>query len=145
MATAALGRQLAHEDLTLARKLANGDHSAFTELYNRSRYPVLRTCSSILKEREDTNEACQQTWLKALEKIPQFKGESKFITWVVRIAVNESLMILRAKRSKLRKNTVSFDAPLPNREDPLFQEIPAGKNCIPSLGRIAVKRTRKRL
>ena len=48
---------------------------------------------------EDAQDAVQETFLKVFQKLHQFRGGSKFSTWLIRIAINQSLMKLRTRRS----------------------------------------------
>jgi RNA polymerase sigma-70 factor (ECF subfamily) len=52
----------------------------------------------ILKNREDAEDNLQNVFCKAFSKIQQFEGNSQFSTWLIRIAVNEALMMLRKRR-----------------------------------------------
>ena len=58
--------------------------------------------------------------MKAFEHLGDFQGQSKFYTWIVRIAVNESLMKLRKRKSD---RTVPLDEPLDTGEDTVVREI----------------------
>jgi RNA polymerase sigma-70 factor (ECF subfamily) len=60
---------------------------------------VFRIAQHITQNREDAEDVTQDAFLKAYEKLEQFQGNSKFYTWLVRIAVNESLMRLRKRRT----------------------------------------------
>ena len=62
----------------------------------------------------------QDAFLKAYENLEQFQGNSKFYTWLVRIAVNESLMKLRRRRSD---RTVSLDEDIQTEEDTMPREV----------------------
>jgi RNA polymerase sigma-70 factor (ECF subfamily) len=59
---------------------------------------------------EDAEDILQETFLKAFEHLPEFRAESRFYTWLVRIAVNEALM-------KLRKRRASREVPVDDSED----------------------------
>jgi len=62
----------------------------------------------------------QDAFLKAYENLEQFQGNSKFYTWLVRIAVNETLMKLRRRRSD---RTVSLDEDIETEEDTMPREV----------------------
>jgi RNA polymerase sigma-70 factor (ECF subfamily) len=62
----------------------------------------------------------QETFLKAYTHLDNFQGNSKFYTWLVRIAVNEALMKLRKRRSD---KTVPLDEPIDTGEDEMPREI----------------------
>src|SRR5277367_148384 len=85
------------EALVAAAKL--GDHPAFLELWTRHSSRVFKTAYSITRKREDAEDAIQDAWMKAYRHLNTFDGRAKFSTWLTRIAMNSSLMILRRKRS----------------------------------------------
>ena len=67
---------------------------------------IFRTALHITQNREDAEDITQDVFVKAFTKLDQFQGNSKFSTWLVRIAVNESLMRLRKRKTS---KTVSMD------------------------------------
>jgi RNA polymerase sigma-70 factor, ECF subfamily len=83
--------------LVAAAKL--GDHPAFSELWMRHSNRVFKTAYRITGKREDAEDAMQDTWMKAYLHLNTFDGRAQFVTWLTRIAINSSLMILRRKRS----------------------------------------------
>jgi len=96
-----------------------GDVSAFEELVNRYERKIFRLGMNITQNREDAEDVMQDAFLKSYQHLDRFQGDSRFYTWLVRIAVNEALMKLR----KRRPNQVSLDEPLTDGEDPIFREI----------------------
>jgi len=95
-----------HPDLLLVEKVKAGDLSAFEQLMRQYDRQIFRIALHITQNREDAEDIVQDTFFKAFQKLHQFQGNSKFYTWLVRIAVNESLMRLRKRRSQ---KTVSMD------------------------------------
>jgi RNA polymerase sigma-70 factor, ECF subfamily len=93
-------------ELDLANQAKLGDHAAFTELVNRYARKVFRLARHITQNDQDAEDVLQETFLKAYSRLDQFQGNSKFYTWLVRIAVNEALMRLRRHRGN---QTVSLD------------------------------------
>ncbi|HET6217208.1 MAG TPA: sigma-70 family RNA polymerase sigma factor [Acidobacteriaceae bacterium] len=85
------------EALVAAAKL--GDHPAFLELWTRHSSRVFKAAYAITRKREDAEDAIQDAWMKAYRHLNTFDGRAKFSTWLTRIAVNSSLMILRKRRS----------------------------------------------
>jgi RNA polymerase sigma-70 factor (ECF subfamily) len=83
--------------LVAAAKL--GDHPAFSELWTRHSNRVFNMAYRITGKREDAEDAIQDTWMKAYLRLNTFDGRAQFATWLTRIAINSSLMILRRKRS----------------------------------------------
>jgi RNA polymerase sigma-70 factor (ECF subfamily) len=97
----------------------NGDRAAFTELVDRYAAKIFRLARHITKNDHDAEDVLQEAFLKAYSRLDQFQGNSRFYTWLVRIAVNEALMKLR--RAKTR-NTVSLDQVLESEDGPLRRE-----------------------
>ncbi|MBZ5661805.1 MAG: sigma-70 family RNA polymerase sigma factor [Acidobacteriia bacterium] len=96
-----------------------GDAAAFEELVNRYERKIFRLGMNITQNREDAEDVMQEAFLKSYTHLDRFQGDSRFYTWLVRIAVNEALMKLR----KRRPNQFSLDEPLSDGEDPVFREI----------------------
>jgi RNA polymerase sigma-70 factor (ECF subfamily) len=87
-----------HPDVALVAKVRGGDVSAYDTLVRKYERQLFRIAQHITQNREDAEDVMQDA-LKAYEKLEQFQGNSKFYTWLVRIAVNESLMRLRKRRT----------------------------------------------
>ena len=75
---------------------------------------------NITQNDEDAEDILQDSFLKAYSHLDSFEGQSKFYTWLVRIAVNESLMRLRKRKSD---RTVSLDENIETEEEPIVREI----------------------
>ena len=88
-----------HPDVALVERVRGGDVSAYDTLVRKYERQVFRIAQHITQNREDAEDVVQDAFLKAYEKLDQFQGNAKFYTWLVRIAVNESLMRLRRRRS----------------------------------------------
>src|SRR5579859_651145 len=97
----------------------SGDTSAFEELVNRYDRKIFRLTMNITRNREDAEDAMQDAFMKAYSHLDRFQEESRFYTWLVRIAANEALMRLR----KRRPNQVSLDEPLETGDDFIPQQI----------------------
>src|ERR1700728_460802 len=89
----------ASDDLDLVHASKNGDVAAFEELVKRYDRTLFRIAQSVTHNREDSQDAVQETFLKAYQHLGDFRGDSKFSTWLIRIAVNQSLMKLRKHRA----------------------------------------------
>src|SRR5665811_1789029 len=94
------------EELSLVQAAKRGDDSAFEELVRRYDRNVFRIAQHITQNREDAEDVVQEAFLKAYRNLAQFQEQSKFYTWLVRIAVNEALMKLRRRKPE---RTVSLD------------------------------------
>jgi RNA polymerase sigma-70 factor (ECF subfamily) len=88
-----------HPDVALVARVRGGDVSAYDTLVRKYERQLFRIAQHITQNREDAEDVMQDAFLKAYEKLEQFQGNSKFYTWLVRIAVNESLMRLRKRRT----------------------------------------------
>lgn len=75
---------------SLARIASAGDLAALNVLLVTVRPEVLRLCTRMLPNREDAEEACQDTLLAVARGIPRFEGRSAFRTWLYRLAANRS-------------------------------------------------------
>src|SRR5881275_1244479 len=108
------------EELALVRAAKAGDDSAFEELIRRYDRNVFRIAQHITQNREDAEDVVQDAFFKAYSNLEQFQGQSKFYTWLVRIAVNEALMKLRRRRPE---RTVSLDEEVKTEDDSLPREV----------------------
>jgi len=92
------------EDLVFVDRVLAGNHRAFEPLVRRHERRVFRVTLAILGNVEDAEEAMQDTFIKAFRHLNQFRRESRFTTWLTRIAVNEAL-----QKRQTRKNLASLD------------------------------------
>ena len=84
------------EELVDAAK--HGDTQAFEELVLRHTRRVLAVAQRITKNRGDAEDAAQESFHKAFLHLDAFQEKSRFSTWLTRIAINEAVMLLRARR-----------------------------------------------
>jgi RNA polymerase sigma-70 factor, ECF subfamily len=108
------------DESALVAKAREGDLAAFNELVSTYSRKIFRLAKHITQNDEDAEDVLQETFLKAFEHLGSFQGQSKFYTWIVRIAVNESLMKLRKRKSD---RTVPLDEPVDTGEDTVVREI----------------------
>jgi RNA polymerase sigma-70 factor (ECF subfamily) len=87
----------AEQMLVVAAK--NGDEQALETLFKRHRQKILRVVLRYAHVREDAEDIVQQSFQKAFLYLHKFEGKSSFSTWLTRIAINESLMLLRHGRA----------------------------------------------
>ncbi len=96
-----------------------GSNSAFEDLVNRYEKKIYRLGLNITGNPEDAEEVLQETFLKAFAHLSNFREDSRFYTWIVRIAVNEGLMKLRKRRTDRSvpiQDTVDEDGDIVPRE-----------------------------
>ena len=114
-----VGEQVSDE-LALVQAAKAGDVGAFEQLVKRYDRNVFRIAQHITQNREDAEDVVQDAFLKAYGNLEQFQGQSKFYTWLVRIAVNEALMKLRRRRPE---RMVSLDEEVKTDEDSMPREV----------------------
>ncbi len=96
--------------LDLVRQAQAGDEAAFARLVEPHIRKTFHVALRITRNREDAEDASQQTLLKAFANIKQFQGASQFSTWLTRIAMNEALMVMRKRRSEDAHLAYDFDS-----------------------------------
>jgi RNA polymerase sigma-70 factor (ECF subfamily) len=106
--------ETASDDLALVHATKGGDVSAFEELVNRYDRKLLRIAQNLMRNREDAEDVVQEAFLKAFLHLGQFREDSKFSTWLIRITLNQSLMKLRKQRPA---REVSLDEDFQSEED----------------------------
>ena len=94
---------------TLVAQAKAGDARAFEELVSRYERKIFRLAMNITQNKEDAEDVMQEAFLKSYSHLKDFQGNSRFYTWLVRIAVNESLMKLRKRKTTA---AVSLDEPI---------------------------------
>src|SRR5262249_12397277 len=110
----------ASDEVAIVEAAKAGDVSAFEELIRRYDRNVFRIAQHITQNREDAEDVVQDAFIKAYSNLKQFQGQSKFYTWLVRIAVNEALMKLRRRRPE---RTVSLDEEVKTEDDSVPREV----------------------
>jgi RNA polymerase sigma-70 factor (ECF subfamily) len=109
-----------HPDVALVERVRAGDVAAYDTLVRKYERQIFRIANHITQNREDAEDVMQDAFLKAYQKLDQFQGNSKFYTWLVRIAVNESLMRLRKRRTA---KTVSIDEDIETEEGSVPRDL----------------------
>ena len=98
-------------DAVLVSTAKSGDADAFVELTKRHSNRLLRTTYRITKNRQDAEDALQDSFLKAFSHLNNFQEKASFSTWLTRIAINSALMIMRKKRG-------CYEIPIDGTDDP---------------------------
>ena len=113
-------RAAASDDLDLVHASKDGDVAAFEQLVKRYDRKLLRIAQSVTHNKEDSQDAVQEAFLKAYQNLSEFREASQFSTWLIRITVNQSLMKLRKQRTA---KEVSLDEDFQSDEDVLPLEV----------------------
>ncbi|MCF3960547.1 RNA polymerase sigma factor [Streptomyces fuscigenes] len=123
-AGAAEGRSWPDEALLVVRA-SEGDTDAFETLVRRYTPGLLRLATRLLADRGDAEDAVQDAFVSAWRRLPQFRNESQFRTWMFRIVTNKCLNQLRA-----RHPTTPLDAvPEPTAPDHAVSPARAAENA----------------
>ncbi|XXF76421.1 RNA polymerase sigma factor [Myxococcaceae bacterium GXIMD 01537] len=88
------------ELLLLARRVQEGDLTAFERLYQLTRADAARTLQHLVGNRVDTEDLLQETYLRLLTALKGFRGEARFRTFFYRVCSNVALSHLRWKRRR---------------------------------------------
>lgn len=110
---------LPEDEAELVQAAQQGNLQAFEELVRRYEHRIYRLAYNITQNRADAEDVTQEAFLKGFEHLPEFHGDSRFYTWLVRIAVNEALMKLRRRRP----NELALDEMIETEDDLLPREI----------------------
>lgn len=104
-------------DLPLVQQALTGDYAAFEQLVNRYEKRIYALALRITRNDADAQDATQSALLAMLEKLDSFSQTSTFASWILRIATNEALVILRKKRVRQAQSLDAGpddSAPLPH-------------------------------
>ncbi|MBB3047286.1 RNA polymerase sigma-70 factor (ECF subfamily) [Litorivivens lipolytica] len=101
-------------ELSTLRALQSGDPTAFSELVREHHRALLATASAIVGI-DNAEECLQNAWIKAHQALPQFEGKSSLRTWLTRIVINESRMLLRKTRREVPLELDESQHPLADR------------------------------
>jgi RNA polymerase sigma-70 factor (ECF subfamily) len=88
-------------------KILEGDTNAFSVLVDRYKDLVYTLAIRMMKNKEEAEEVAQDTFIKTYKSLEKFKGDSKFSTWIYRVAYNTCLD--RLKKQKRQQSTVAID------------------------------------
>jgi len=77
-----------------------GSHAAFEKLQEMYTHLLYKRVLSITRNREDAEDAVQDTFFRAWVALPSFEGRAKLSSWLTRIAINSALMIIRKRRGR---------------------------------------------
>jgi RNA polymerase sigma factor (sigma-70 family) len=118
------------DEATLITAAKRGDTAAFDAMWQAHAKRLLRVAFRITKNREDAEDALQDSLLLAFVHIQSFDGKSSFSTWLTRIAINTALMMVRKKRptgvvslddSRHSGGHLEIHAPAPDPEENFVQ------------------------
>ena len=88
------------DEFDIVRRVIAGEKELFEILVRRHNQTLYRIIRNYLKDEEEVKDAMQNAYLKAYDKLFQFRGNSTFSTWLIRIGINEALLRLSDKKRK---------------------------------------------
>ena len=91
-------------DAEILRRARAGDETAISQILETQRAPMLHLAFSILRDRESAEDAAQEIFVRALQKLPSFRGQSEFSTWLYRVALS---VCLEKQRAQKRRNQLA--------------------------------------
>lgn len=106
-------QQRVAEDEFIARA-RDGDDEAFQEVVNAFQGPIFNLCYRMLGNVQEAEDAAQETFIKAYRNLKRYEPDRKFLNWILSIASNHCIDLLRRRRLTL----ISLDEWLPRFEDP---------------------------
>jgi RNA polymerase sigma-70 factor, ECF subfamily len=112
------GKAPSTDERWLVTQAKSGSSTAFGELYDRHRLRIYHTAFRILRNRQDAEDAVQRSFQRAFTNLCRFREDSTFSTWVIRIAINDALMLLRQRRANTRLEENNDDTEAPSVLDP---------------------------
>ena len=89
----------------LIRLAADGDARAIRSLYDRYAPRVYAVVRRIAGDEDLAQDFAQEAWIRAIRALPTFRGDSRFSTWLHRIAVNAALQSLRKQQTRKKRET----------------------------------------
>lgn len=107
------------DDATVVKRVVGGEKELFEILLRRYNQTLYRVIRGYLRDGGEVQDVMQNTYLKAYDKLFQFRGESAFSTWLIRIGINEALLQLRNIQKEKNLYISSED-----RRDDKIEQIP---------------------
>lgn len=98
-------------DPALVERYRAGDKAAFTELMVRYQRQIYNAAFWVLRRADDASDITQEVFLKVAERPDEYDPKFKFFSWIYRIAINESLNLLRHNRRETLDDNIDLPAP----------------------------------
>ncbi len=97
------------DDKTLVLAFQSGDIDAYSDIFVKYRALSAQICYRILQDREEADEAVQETMLRVYRGLPRFNGRYQLQAWVARIATNVALDMVRARSRRPQRDPAKPD------------------------------------
>ena len=119
MSSPVIGTNGDGDDAQLVARFRAGDEDAFRELVVRYQKPIYNAAYRLLGTRDDASDVAQSVFLRIVEKLDDYDPKYRFFSWIYRIAINESIDVLRRTRNEDPLDEDS-DFAAPHSDDPEF-------------------------
>jgi RNA polymerase sigma-70 factor, ECF subfamily len=116
------------EDVQLIERIRNGETEAYGELVKKYQDRLFNTCWRISGHLDDARDLTQEAFLRAYEKLPTFRDQSSFYTWIYRVAVN---LALSHRRTTRRRRQVTGDQAAGTQAEQLAERASQSKEDAP--------------
>ena len=113
-------------DFELAQCAAEGNMTAFEQIYSRHHRRVYSLCLRMTQNPPEAEDLTQEVFIQLFRKIGSFRGDAAFTTWLHRLTVNQVLMYFRKRSVRDEKTTEDGETPdqiVPGTENPLTMPI----------------------
>ncbi|MGW5399632.1 RNA polymerase sigma factor [Streptomyces sp. NPDC003952] len=100
------------DDALLSVRAGEGDDEAFAVLVRRHAPTLVRLATRLVDDRTEAEDIVQEAFISAWRKLPEFRGQSSFGTWLYRIVTNRCLNVLRARKPQTQLENAP-EAPAP--------------------------------
>jgi len=132
-------------DAALISRAKEGDTTAFAQIFARHRGTVARVVFRMIGPSADAEDVVQEVFLNVYRSLPSFRGDSKFSTWLYRLATNVTRMYLRRGRSRPRFADVEVpetrrDGPPPETPDVQIERAERVRALYRLLDRLSEKK-----
>lgn len=108
------------DDGVIVKRVIAGEKELFEILLRRYNQTLYRVIRSYLRDQDEVQDAMQNAYLKAFDKLFQFQGNSSFATWLIRIGINEALLRLK----DIKKGKIVFLDPFRGTKSDPINQIP---------------------
>jgi len=108
-------------DEVLVRRFKSGDKNSFRRLVEKYQSKIYSIVLASVRDKNDTDDLCQEIFIKVYRGLSQFKGKSKFFTWLYRITINTCISAQNARKRK--PETIPLSYPVDEKENPLSTKL----------------------
>lgn len=113
-------KKLTHKDISNYIKQAlDGNQAAYEKLLNRYKNGIFKLIYQMIKNKEETEDLVQETFIKAFKSLHSYDNKYAFSTWLYKIAYNHSIDSIRKKKLKIQ----SLDTPIKLKEGEVKYQI----------------------